>query len=100
MTYNYQSLNYSSQPWAAGNCKTSYLMKSNQIACTCQSMSSNYYGLVTDYTRLWVRELPVGPPKEGFFAKFINLSLAVIIFLLFFAIVMPIIALCLDKKDY
>ena len=63
-------------------------------------MSSNYYGLVTDYTRLWVREIkPVGP-DEGFFAKFINLGLAVIIFLLFFAIVMPIIAICLDKRDY
>jgi hypothetical protein len=78
-------------------------MSTNQIECICTSFGPGYYGLVTDQTRLWVHTIaPTSTTQQpqNFFAQFVNLGLAVIIFLLFFALVVPIIALCLDRKDY
>jgi flagellar biosynthesis/type III secretory pathway M-ring protein FliF/YscJ len=65
-------------------------------------MGADYYGIVTDSSRLWDNEIsPTSSTiTKNFFAQFVNFGLSVIIFLIFFALVVPIIAVCLDRKDY
>ena len=103
MTFNYRTKDYSKSMWSIDDCSTEYDFNNNVIRCHCKSLGLKYYGIITDYSRIWdhpVAEEVKPTLWEQIMSYFNKEAAALIIFLLFLMILLPIIAIVKDKFDY
>ncbi|CDW91789.1 UNKNOWN [Stylonychia lemnae] len=92
---------YSKTDWTWDQCETIYLKDKNQILCQCSSLGLQFFAIGNDYNRILVLE-----PKSlleklfDYFMKFDLSILAIVFCIIFLILLMPFVAICLDKSDY